>query len=270
MYHYPKVRWRSVDVKNTDRSAVTHQTRRNESLTLFARRCYFAHGGFDMRKFFNLMLGAALVSSAAFAQSTTTTTYPGHNASDDAFQIRYAANLAAGQSVIDLTNGGTLGGYEPWGNICANVYVFAEDQQLIACCACELTPNHLQSLSVQNDLISNTLTPGVPIGVTIGLLATQVPSSGTCDAANPSGGYNANGQGERDVNTVGGLRAWGTTLHAAPGGGFAVTETEFSKVKLSDSEADRMIKLCGFIEADGSGYGICGSCKVGAAGATKQ
>jgi hypothetical protein len=223
-----------------------------------------------MRKFFNVMVGAALLSAGAFAQSTTTGTYPSHNESDDAFQIRYAANLAAGTSVVNLTNGGSHGGYEPYGNICANVYVFAEDQQLIACCACELTPNHLQTLSVQADLISNTLTPGVPIGVTIGLLSTGVPSSGTCDAANPSGGYSLNGNGERDVDTEPGLRAWGTTLHAAPGGGFAVTETEFSKVQLSDSELDRMIKLCGFIEANGSGYGICGSCKVGAAGAVKN
>ena len=223
-----------------------------------------------MHKFFNLMLGAALLSTAAFAQSTATTTYPGHNEADDAFQVRYAANLGAGQSVINLTNAGSNGGYEPWGNICANVYVFAEDQQLIACCACELTPNHLQTLSVQTDLISNTLTPGVPIGVTVGLLATEVPSSGTCDAAHPGGGDNLNGNGEFDIDTVPGLRAWGPTLHAAPGGGYAVTETEFSQAKLHDSELYRMISLCGFIEADGSGYGICGSCKLGAQGSVKQ
>ena len=223
-----------------------------------------------MRKFFNVMLGAALLSTAAFAQSTATTTYPGHNEADDAFQVRYAANLGAGQSVINLTNAGSNGGYEPWGNICANVYVFAEDQQLIACCACQLTPNHLQTLSVQTDLISNTLTPGVPIGVTVGLLATEVPDSGTCDAAHPGGGENVNGNGEFDVDTVPGLRAWGTTLHAAPGGGYALTETEFSKASLHDSELYRMISLCGFIEANGSGYGICGSCKLGAQGSVKQ
>jgi len=223
-----------------------------------------------MRKFFNIMLGAALLSTAAFAQSDATDVYPGHNHPSDAFQVRYAANLGAGQSVINLTNAGSNGGYEPYGNICANVYVFAEDQQLIACCACELTPNHLQTLSVQSDLISNTLTPGVPIGVTIGLLATEKPSGGTCDAAHPGGGTNMNGYGEWDIDTAPGLRAWGTTLHAAPNGGFALTETEFSQAGLDHTELYRMTSLCNFIEADGSGYGICASCRVGAQGAAKN
>ena len=31
-----------------------------------------------------------------------------------------------------------------------------------------------------------------------------------------------------------------------------------------------MTQFCGFIHADGSGYGICGSCTLGAAGASKQ
>ena len=194
-----------------------------------------------MKKFFNVTLGVALLSAVAFAQA-------------DAYQVRYAANLAAGQSVINLTNAGSAGGSEPAGNICANVYVFAEDQQLIACCSCELTPNHLQTLSVQNDLISNTLTPGVPIGVTIGLVAS---TGGSCNPA--------------AVETLApGLRAWGTTLHAAPGGGFYGTETEFSFAPLSAGELAKMTQTCAFIQADGSGYGICGSCKPGAQGATKQ
>jgi hypothetical protein len=196
-----------------------------------------------MKTLSKITLGVALLSAAAFAQS-------------DFYQVRYAANLAAGQSVINLTNAGTVNGFEPAGNICANVYVFAEDQQLIACCACELTPNHLQTLSVQNDLISNTLTPGVPIGVTIGLVAT---AGAGCNPSTVSAGSLAPG-----------LRAWGTTLHAAPGGGFFGSETAFSFADLSATELQKMTQLCGFIQANGSGYGICGSCKVGAAGAVKQ
>ena len=198
-----------------------------------------------MSKAMRIILGVTLLSTAAFAEVPY-----------DAFQVRYAANLAAGDSVVNLTNAGSLNGFDPIGDICANVYVFAEDQQLIACCACPLTPNHLRTLSVQNDLINNTLTPGVPIGVTIALLAS--PQVGPkCDASAPSG-------------FAPGLRAWGTTLHAAPGGGYAVTETEFSKAQLSETEFGKLTSYCGFIIADGSGYGICGSCQNGAAGATKQ
>jgi hypothetical protein len=50
----------------------------------------------------------------------------------DAAQIRYAANLGAGQSVVNLTNAGTNGGNDATDYICANVYVFAQDKQLIS------------------------------------------------------------------------------------------------------------------------------------------
>ncbi|HEV3333477.1 MAG TPA: hypothetical protein VG096_20980 [Bryobacteraceae bacterium] len=175
----------------------------------------------------------------------------------DAFQVRYAANLGAGQSVIDLTNAGSNGGSDATDYICANVYVFAQDQQLISCCTCQLSPNDLQTLSVQNDLINNTLTPGVPTGVTVALLATDDTGKKACDATNPG-------------TPVSGLRAWGTTLHAAPGGSFTVTETKFSPAALSPTELAKMTSFCGFIQADGSKFGICNSCRPGAQGASKQ
>ena len=178
------------------------------------------------------------------------------NAPPDAYQLRYAANMAVGDSVVDLTNAGTVGGREPSGDICANVYVFAQDQQLISCCTCMLTPNHLQTLSVRNDLINNTLTPGIPTAISIALVATK---GSTCNAAN----ITAN-------NLVGGLRAWGTTLHAAPSGGYVLSETHFSDAPLSTGELQKMTSYCGFIQANGSGYGICNSCRPGAQGATKQ
>ena len=196
-----------------------------------------------MRKYFQVMLGVALLSTAALAV-------------EPEIQLNYAANLSAGDSVTNLTNAGTLNGFDPAGDICANVYVFAQDQQLISCCTCPLTPNHLRTLSTQNDLINNTLTPGVPIGVTIVLYATDVPTGG-CNAAAPG-------------DPVEGLRAWGTHIHAAPGGGFGVTETTYVPAGLSPTELAKLESYCGFIQADGTGYGICGSCVDGAAGAKKQ
>ena len=178
------------------------------------------------------------------------------NAPPDAYQVRYAANFLAGDSVVNLTNAGTVSGFDPTGDICANVYVLAEDQQLVACCACPLTPNHLKTLSARNDLINNTLTPGVPTAVSVALLATQGPA---CNAATVT-----------EADLVGGMRAWGTTLHALPGGGFGVTETEFSPAALSVTELQKVTSYCGFIQAIGSGFGICNSCRQGAAGAAKQ
>jgi hypothetical protein len=199
----------------------------------------------------SLTIATLAVSSLAFAGGTLP---------PDSYQVRYAANMNIGDSVVNLTNAGTAGGFEPSGNICANVYVFAEDQQLVTCCACPLTPNHLKTLSVRNDLISNTLTPGVPIGVTIALLSS-LPTGGNCNPALPGA-------------VTRGLRAWGTTIHAAPDGTYHVTETEFSPVTLDasglTSEYSKLVAYCGFIQANGSGYGICKSCREGAAGAARQ
>src|SRR5579859_6739783 len=100
----------------------------------------------------------------------------------DAAQVRYVSNLVIGDSVINITNTGsastTANGLT---NICANVYTFAPDEQLVSCCACTVTPGALVSLSTRSDLISNTLTPGVPTSVVVKIVAT----SGTvCNAAN--------------------------------------------------------------------------------------
>jgi len=169
-------------------------------------------------------------------------------------QISYAANLKSGDSYVNLTNAGSVDGTDPAGDICANIYVFAEDQQLISCCSCQLTPNHLQTLSVENDLVANRLTPGMPIGITTLLLPT---SGTTCDATAP--GPQANG-----------LLAWSTTAHVMTGSTLAMTETRFLDTTLSTTELTKITGLCQWIETAGSGYGICGPCRVGAAGASKQ
>ena len=200
-----------------------------------------------------------LWSSASAILALTSLAHPVLAATpSDAFQVGYAANLSVGKSVINITSAGSLEGLEPVSDICANVYVFAQDQQLISCCACPLTPNHLKTVSYQ-DLISNTLTPGVPTGVTVALLATANPGGGTCDAANANA-----------ATLAPGMRAWGTVVHAAPGGGYGVTENPFLPASLSAGELAKMTSFCGFIEADGSFYGICKSCSEGAAGAAKQ
>src|SRR3981081_536877 len=98
---------------------------------------------------------------------------------DGPFQIRYASNLTAGDSVVNITNTGANGnnlfgpGYgEPAGNICVNVYAFSPDEQMISCCSCLVTPNGLVHLTANNDLVSNTLTGIRPNSIVIKLVAT--------------------------------------------------------------------------------------------------
>jgi hypothetical protein len=169
---------------------------------------------------------------------------------DDAFQVRYASNLPIGDSVVNMTNTGTSGG-----NICANLYTFDAAEELVSCCACTITPNALQSLSVRQSLISNTLTPAIPSTVVIKVLASAGP---TCDAAAVTAD-----------TLVSGLRAWGTTIHQlpAPANTYGVTETPFLNAGLVAPELTHITSFCEFIHEIGGGYGICRGCSAGGLGA---
>jgi hypothetical protein len=208
---------------------------------------------------FRLLVFAVIVMSvAAFAQE---------GGQDSAYQVRYASNLNIGESVINITNTGARGAdlqsgtsASITGSICVNVYAFSPDEQMVSCCSCPVTPNGLVSLGAQRDLISNTLTPAVPTSITIKLLAT-VPVGGSCNnsAAAVVGG-----------DLAPGMAAWGTTLHAGAAGAYEVAETAFTPATLSAGERFRLGTLCNFILANGSGFGVCRSCRLGGLGAARR
>jgi len=173
----------------------------------------------------------------------------------DAFQLHYAGNFASGDSVVNITNSGASAG-----NICVNVYAFDPAEELISCCSCLVSPNALQSLSDKGDVIVNPLTPATPPSAVIALLATTPSRSGDCDPSSPT------------FDTIAsGLRAWGTTLHFPPGSQSpVVTEGIFQTSELSPAELKHLTSFCGFIQANGSGYGLCNSCRAGALGGAKR
>ncbi len=184
------------------------------------------------------------------------------------YKIRYAANLNIGDSVIDITNTGdssTTSLPIQNGNLCVNAYTFSPDEQLVSCCSCLVTPNGLVSLSVKNDLISNTLTAGSPTSVVVKLIASSGGTTfGSCNAGTVGAGTNI---------VAAGLAAWGTTIHALPGAApntYGNAETPFVTATLSTSELTRITTLCSLIQANGSGYGICKVCRLGGLGANKQ
>jgi hypothetical protein len=205
-----------------------------------------------------LAIAALSASPAVFAQQIS---------ADSPFQVRYASNLNVGDSVVNITNTGANGAglasgtsASVTGSICVNVYAFSPDEQMVSCCSCPVTPNGLVSLSAQRDLISNTLTPAVPTSIVVKLLASA-PVGGSC-----------NGSAAAPGAIVSGLAAWGTTIHTntSPSGGFAVTETAFTPSTLSAGEFSRLTALCTFINANGSGFGICSSCRLGGLGAVTR
>ncbi len=156
-----------------------------------------------------------------------------------AYLVGYMGKLSTSDGEILLTNSGASGT-----NLCANVYVLSADEQLLACCSCNVTPNGLVSLSGRNDLISNTLTPSVPNDITVAIIGSQ----GTCNPANPTA-------------LSAGLAVWGTTTHATPTA-TAVSEISYISAGLSSQMQSRLTSLCGFVQANGSGYGLCRSCRT--------
>lgn len=212
-----------------------------------------------LKKFVFATLASSLV---ALAQNPIT--------ADSPFQVRYAANLTAGDSVVNMTNDGANGAslYGPGfggavGNICVNLYAIDPAEELVSCCSCLITPGGLASVSVVNSLIVNPATGVKPTSITIQLISTLAGTGGTSTSCS---------QSAANVNTEAlatGLLAWGTTLHAAPSGGFAVTETAFSPATLSAGEVASLANRCKNIVGDDSGAGICSSCKTGGLGGTK-
>jgi hypothetical protein len=195
-----------------------------------------------------LILATVAFSAVALAQNPITADAP--------FQVRYASNLNIGDSVVNITNSGATVASGVSQSLCANLYTFDPAEELVSCCTCSVTPNALVSLSVVKSLISNPLTPAIPTSVVIKLVST----TGTCNAA-----------AEGTLAT--GLLAWGTTLHlnnttAAPS--YYGTETAFSPATLSAAEYAHITTFCGFIQANGSGFGICAGCSTGGLGASKQ
>lgn len=227
---------------------------------------------------------AVFVSTmVAFGQLACGTTATPAACPEDSFQIRYASNLPGvipggspglGDSLINATNTGATAGSAGFlmfsgGNLCLNFYVFDPNEEELACCSCQVTPNALVSTTVRGMLLSNNLTPEQPTSAVIKVLATVAPAAGCSNAAQAATGNQNGALAPGAPNTLAaGARIWGTTLHTNTGllsGSPYGTETEFSHAgsTLSAGELNRMVNLCvvnaGLVggTGNGSGYGIC-------------
>jgi len=96
-------------------------------------------------------------------------------------RCRQEEDDSSSDSIDDLPKGPP----EP-GTLCANLYVFASDQQLAECCACPITPDGLLTFSVRDDLTNNPLTGVTPEDGVIAIL-TSIPDeqTGECDPTTP-------------------------------------------------------------------------------------
>ena len=118
----------------------------------------------------------------------------------------------------------------------------------------------------------------IPSSIVIKLTASLPATTGACNPATAGTLFpftaTATAGGLTD-----GLLAWGTTLEpAATAGTFATVNVPFIQGSLGAAQAtvggtdelSSMVNVCNLIQADGSGFGICGGCQIGALGGVKK
>lgn len=201
------------------------------------------------------------LATSAFGQISTSSFL------DDAYYVAYftANNLALPDASVAITNPGSLAGWSvfdfqsPTGDLCANIYVFDQDQQLTECCSCFVSPNALVQFSVNSDLTANPQNGVKSVAGDIKLTSSYI-ATGKCTTS-----VTINGQtlsiavAATDYEPEGSLRAWITHSRATAPGLVTVTETPFQLGKLSDdgSEFNNLRDRCRSAQVFGSGKGRC-------------
>ncbi|HLV88393.1 MAG TPA: Ig-like domain-containing protein [Candidatus Sulfotelmatobacter sp.] len=160
---------------------------------------------------------------------------------EPALAVSYFSNAhTAGfaDATIRLTNPGLSGG-----DLCADVYVFDQDQQLSECCACQMSPDGLLTLSVNSDLTGNPLTGVKSTAGVIKIVSAELSSGATCDPTVV----------KPDANLI----AWSSNVQAPASSRFAITENPFQLAPLGNDELAALQNQCASASALGSGQGIC-------------
>jgi len=152
-------------------------------------------------------------------------------------------------ATVRLTNPGFTGG-----NLCAEIYVFDQDQQLAECCGCLVSRDGLLTLSVNRDLTSNPL---IGTKLKTGVLQIVPSDASPNTACNPTA-----------IAPNASLAAWSTNIQKQSNSSFAITETPFQLGPLGDGELAALQSQCSFLSTLGSGQGVCG-CGSVAGGSTE-
>jgi hypothetical protein len=196
-----------------------------------------------MKKLLTLVALLAFVTIPAFSQTSI-------------YLIDYFSNNpgpgGAADQQVRLVNTGVNGTplTSPVGDVCANVYVFDANQEMVACCSCRITPNGLLTLSVANGLTNNPVTSVVPVNGDVKILSTVAQGATACTPLTDNGGF--------VDSTVG----YGTHLQTSGGTapGTFITETNLSPGLLSARELGFLTQACQFARYLGSNKGVC-ACK---------
>jgi hypothetical protein len=177
-----------------------------------------------------IALVIAMVAGVASAQDSTI---------GETFTTNYFANnttSGAPAATLRFTEHGSVAPLE-----CANIYVYAADQQLAECCSCPVSYNGLVHENVQKDLLGNTLTRVVPNEGVIQIVSSI--DTGVCDPTS--------------YTPVPEIDSWVTHVQNKVGTGFPITEDRGDEELLSYNELTTLQNDCAFTIRLGSGFGVC-------------
>jgi len=157
-----------------------------------------------------LMVG--LVSGAAVAQ-------PVGDAS--VYFVTYFSNNVAGapDATVRIINDGS----SPFGALYAAYYVFDDSQELTECCACYITPDGINSESVQNNLTANPITGKVPSRGVIKIIGSLISDP-------------------RNVQPAAGLHGFATHIQLTGTATYAITESALLDANLGGIANDTATK----------------------------
>lgn len=223
---------------------------------------------------FTLASAVVAFSGLAMAQSP-----------DGPYKIGFyvGANEGLPDAQVHILNPGSTGGFgnptetptatPQGGDLCANIYVFLPDEEMIACCSCKISPNGMQGFSLATDLTSPTtvtLTGTVAHAGALKVVASQGGGTPAGLATPPSGPTPPVATAVSGVACdagsfypVGGVLEAYTTHVRTLGSSIGVTETALETAPLSVSEYTKLTQQCFAIEKSasqggvGSGAGIC-------------
>jgi hypothetical protein len=227
------------------------------------------------------------LTSTGFAQSTAS------EGDNDAYRLGYygGANFGFPAAEVNIVNPGSTGGYskfdpnapgDDFGDLCANIYVFTADQEMVECCSCFISPNGLRTLNIDVDLTANPLTSTAPHSGLIKIVSSDIDSSqgdGACSgvSTNPAGKAEFTDVAGAPYEPEGSLRTWSTHIRPTTASLFTLTEASFRHADLGHkhfgdstssedrdgtSELRKLQQQCHFIALAGSGKGHC-TCGVG-------
>jgi hypothetical protein len=164
-----------------------------------------------------------LMSAPSFAQVVA----------NDAYQVGYYDVF---RSLVIINTGQIGSPIDPGtkhGTVCADIYLFDANQEMLACCSCVSTANGMALLTGATTLTNVDFTRGV----------IKVVADAGCD--------------ETSITTPvnGGLRAFETNFTTGPAVG--LRENRLEAAPLTTQEQQFLGQACSFVHYLGSGKGTC-------------